>query len=62
MIAFPCSTFSVSRFFDATVDGHDSGPPIVRDHDHPDGIPDLDPKHVKGHLRGSPSFMLLRPL
>jgi hypothetical protein len=47
MIAFPCSTFSVSRFFDATVDGHDSGPPIVRDHDHPDGIPDLDPKHVK---------------
>ena len=47
MIAFPCSTFSVSRFFDATVDGHDSGPPVVRDHDHPDGIPELDPKHVK---------------
>ncbi|KOO32538.1 retrotransposon like protein, partial [Chrysochromulina tobinii] len=47
MIAFPCSTFSVSRFFDATVDGHDSGPPVVRDHDHPDGVPELDPKHVK---------------
>ena len=31
MIAFPCSTFSVTRFFDAsTADGGDKGPPVIR--------------------------------
>ena len=49
MIAFPCSTASVSRFFDAAVDGGDRGPPVVRDHDRPDGLPEdeIDPKHVR---------------
>ena len=48
-IAFPCSTGSVSRFFDASSDGSDRGPPPVRDHDHPDGLPEdqVDPKHVR---------------
>ena len=33
MIAFPCSTFSISRFFDAsTENGGDSGPPVIRSH------------------------------
>ena len=43
-IAFPCSTGSVSRFFDANTGelranpyvGDDAGPPIVRDHDKKD--------------------------
>ena len=49
MIAFPCSTFSVSRFFDASDSGGDSGPPVIRDKNHPDGLPEgeIDPKHVK---------------
>ena len=49
MIAFPCSTSSIARFFDATNnDGGDRGPPIIRDFDRPDGLPDgeLDPKHI----------------
>ena len=48
MIAFPCSTFAVTRLFDATDgDGGDRGPPIIRDYDHPDGLPEdeVDPKH-----------------
>ena len=33
MIAFPCSTASISRFFDASGGtGGDRGPPPVRDH------------------------------
>ena len=55
LAAPPCSTFSISRFFDAsTSDGGDRGPPIVRDADHPDGLPEseIDPAHVK-ELRSS---------
>ena len=37
IVAFPCSTFSVSRLFDAG--GGDGGPPPIRDADHPDGLP-----------------------
>ena len=50
MIAFPCSTFSISRFFDAsTENGGDSGPPVIRTFDHPDGLPEeeIDPKHIR---------------
>jgi len=50
MIAFPCSTFSISRFFDAsTENGGDRGPPVIRDFDNPDGLPEdsIDPKHVR---------------
>ena len=51
MIAFPCSTFSVARMFDAsTADpNEDQGPPPVRDAKHPDGKPEteLDPSHAK---------------
>ena len=50
MVAFPCSTFSISRFFDAsTSDGADEGPPIIRTKAHPDGLPegDIDPKHIR---------------
>ena len=49
MIAFPCSTFTVSRLFDASGDGGDSGPPPVRDALHPDGLPEseIDPRYVK---------------
>ena len=45
MVAFPCSTFSASRFFDAR-DGT-SGPPPIRNKTHPDGLPadELPPKH-----------------
>ena len=50
MIAFPCSTFAITRFFDATNDeGGDRGPPVIRDIDFPDGLPEgqIDPKHVR---------------
>ena len=49
MVAFPCSTFFIARFFDASKDGSDSGPPPVRDHDNPDGLPSdqLDPRHER---------------
>ena len=44
----PCSTFSVSRFFDFKgKDGHDKGPPIVRDRDNICGLPDVPPAHLK---------------
>ena len=49
MIAFPCSTFSIARFFDAP-DGHgDRGPEPIRNSDHPDGIPEdrLNPNQIK---------------
>ena len=39
MIAFPCTTFSIARFFDATNGDGDRGPQPVRDKDHPDGLP-----------------------
>ena len=40
MIAFPCSTFSIARFFDAP-DGHgDRGPEPIRNLDYPDGLPE----------------------
>ena len=48
MIAFPCSTFSITRFFDAsTGSGHDAGPPVIRTAAHPDGLPasELNPSH-----------------
>ena len=49
MIAFPCSTFSIARFFDASDETHDSGPPPVRTAQHPDGLPPgrIDPRHSK---------------
>ena len=48
MIAFPCSTGSVARLFDASSGGADRGPPPVRSSDHPDGLPadQLDPRHA----------------
>ena len=55
MIAFPCSTFSVTRFFDASSDkGGDRGPPIIRTFTHPDGLPEdqIDPSHIR-ELRAS---------
>jgi hypothetical protein len=48
VIAFPCSTSSVSRLFDAsTEDNPDPGPPQIRTAEHPDGLPldQIDPKH-----------------
>jgi hypothetical protein len=47
MIAFPCSTFSITRFFDASTADHDSGPPILRTAEKPDGLPEseIDPKY-----------------
>jgi hypothetical protein len=47
---FPCSTGALSRLFDApSAGGNDRGPPMVRDADNPDGLPEseLDPKHVR---------------
>ena len=49
MVAFPCSTFALTRFFDAsTEDNEDPGPPVIRTAEYPDGLPtdQLDPKHV----------------
>ena len=37
--AFPCSTTTVARCFDASGDGGDPGPPQLRDADFPDGLP-----------------------
>ena len=44
IIAFPCSTFSASRFFDVDP----PGPPPIRTATHPDGLPaaELDPEHA----------------
>jgi hypothetical protein len=41
LIAFPCSTFSVTRLFDASKGDptKDPGPPPVRSAKHPDGLP-----------------------
>ena len=50
MIAFPCSSSSIARFFDATNGkGGDKGPPIIRNFTFPDGLPEdqIDPKHVR---------------
>ena len=54
MIAFPCTTFSVARFFDASRDdsSKDPGPPPVRTIDSPDGLnesstPAIAPKYLK---------------
>ena len=46
-IASPCSTFSVSRFFD--LPGDDPGPPVIHNLNHPDGLPwnQIPPKHHK---------------
>ena len=47
-IGFPCSTGALlARLFEA--DGDDPGPPMVRDADNPDGLPEskLHPKHVR---------------
>ena len=54
LIAFPCSTFSITRFFDATADGKDGGPPVIRTFHSPDGLPDgeIDPQHA-AELRNS---------
>ena len=55
MIAFPCSTFSIARFFDASGDGGDKGPQPVRDKQSPDGLSDdlIDPKHRKELIRAN---------
>ena len=60
LVAFPCSTGSISRHFDASDDEHDSGPPIVRNAEHPDGLPEdqIDPSHVQ-ELRNA-NLLLLR--
>ena len=51
-VGFHCSTGALSRLFDA--DGDDKGPPMVRNANNPDGIPEgeIDPKHIK-ELRNS---------
>lgn len=49
-IGFPCSTGALSRLFNAIFGrGGDRGPPMVRDADNPDGLPEekLDPKHIR---------------
>ena len=40
MIAFPCTTFSIARFFDAPDQNGNRGPEPIRDKDNPDGIPE----------------------
>ena len=40
MIAFPCTTFSIARFFDALNDDGDRGPEPVRNKEYPDGLPE----------------------
>ena len=54
MIAFPCTTFSIARFFDATDSRGDRGPEPIRDKQHPDGLPEdrLSPAQIK-ELRAS---------
>mmetsp|Transcript_3824 Transcript_3824/g.8611 ORF Transcript_3824/g.8611 Transcript_3824/m.8611 type:complete len:163 (-) Transcript_3824:55-543(-) len=54
VIAFPCTTFSIARFFDATDERGDRGPTPIRDRDHPDGLPEerLTSNQVK-ELRAS---------
>ena len=42
----PCSTYSVSRFFDAP-QGTDSAPPVVRSRKHILGLPDVPKAHSK---------------
>ena len=44
-IAFPCTTFSMSRFFR---NPDHPGPPVIHTRDHPDGLP-LDQIDVKHH-------------
>ena len=54
MIAFPCTTFSIARFFDAPDQNGNRGPEPIRDKDNPDGIPEdrLTPAQIK-ELRAS---------
>ena len=54
MIAFPCTTISIARFFDATDSRGDRGPEPIRDKQHPDGLPEdrLSPAQIK-ELRAS---------
>ena len=40
MVAFPCTTFSIARFFDAPDAHGDRGPEPIRDRDYPDGLPE----------------------
>ena len=51
LVAFPCSTFSAARFYDASRGdpSKDRGPLPVRTHTHPDGLPDhlIQPGHKK---------------
>ena len=46
-IAFPCSTAAISRFFNAAAGDNDSGPPVLRTAEYPDGLPldQIDPKY-----------------
>ena len=46
-IAFPCGTASITRHFDATGDGVDSGPPQLRSDEYPNGLPldQIPPEH-----------------
>ena len=49
VIAFPCSTYSISRFFNAPDANGNAGPPPVRNRNHPDGLPldQIPPAHHK---------------
>ena len=49
MVAFMCNTATISRFFDASTDERDRGPPPVRTASDPDGLPEdkLDVKHAR---------------
>ena len=42
----PCSTFSVTRWFESE-DSTDGGPPPVRDRNHPEGLNDIPPGHER---------------
>ena len=54
IVAFPCSTFSIARFFDASSDTNDSGLPVVRNKTYPDGLPlDQIPSSHHKELRES---------
>ena len=41
----PCSTFSISRFIPHPSSPDGRGPPIVRNKNHPEGLPDVPAKH-----------------
>ena len=48
----PCSTFSISRFFES-LDAEDGGPPIVRTRDEPEGLNDTPEDHKAELVRAN---------